>query len=57
MNEVAMALEKMDIPIDEVISAMSTKWNALDFKPGLVGGHCISVDPYCFIAKAKTYGA
>lgn len=57
MNEVAMALEKMDIPMDEVISAMSTKWNALDFKPGLVGGHCISVDPYYFIAKAKTYGA
>lgn len=56
MNEAAMALDKMGIPMNEVILAMSTKWNALDFKPGLVGGHCISVDPYYFMSRAKTYG-
>ena len=46
MNELAMIFERMDIHTKEVLDAMNTKWNALDFTPGLVGGHCISVDPY-----------
>lgn len=56
MNEISMALEKMNIPTEEVYDAMSTKWNALNFRPGLVGGHCISVDPYYFISKAQACG-
>ena len=45
-----------DINSNDVIEAASTKWNFLPFKPGLVGGHCISVDPYYFIHKAKQVG-
>lgn len=56
MNELAMAFDKMDIDTSEVITAMNTKWNALSFYPGLVGGHCIGVDPYYFIYKAEKLG-
>ena len=42
MNELAMVFERMDIHTKEVLDAMNTKWNALDFTPGLVGGHCIA---------------
>lgn len=56
MNEVAMVLHRMDIDTKEVIEAMNTKWNALGFYPGLVGGHCIGVDPYYFIYEAEKLG-
>lgn len=56
MNELAMVFEKMDINTKEVIDAMNTKWNALRFTPGLVGGHCIGVDPYYFIYQAEILG-
>ena len=56
MNELAMAFHRMGIDTKEVMKAMSTKWNALSFKPGLVGGHCIGVDPYYFIYKAENLG-
>ena len=46
MNEIAIICDKLKIDTDEVIAGMNTKWNALGFKPGLVGGHCIGVDPY-----------
>lgn len=46
----------MDIDTNEVIEAASTKWNFIKLKPGLVGGHCISVDPYYLIQKAQVYG-
>jgi UDP-N-acetyl-D-glucosamine/UDP-N-acetyl-D-galactosamine dehydrogenase len=51
-----MVFEKMNIDTLEVIEAMNTKWNALGFVPGLVGGHCIGVDPYYFIYKAQRLG-
>ncbi len=53
MNELSMTLSRMDISTKDVIDAMNTKWNALGFHPGLVGGHCISVDPYYLIYKAE----
>ena len=53
MNELAMVFHQMGIDTDEVAAAMDTKWNALKFRPGLVGGHCIGVDPYYFIYKAE----
>lgn len=56
MNELAMVFDKMDIDTKEVIDAMNTKWNALGFTPGLVGGHCIGVDPYYFIYGAERLG-
>ncbi|WP_215147089.1 nucleotide sugar dehydrogenase [Exiguobacterium sp. s91] len=56
MNELAMVFDKMDIDSTEVIEAMNTKWNALKFSPGLVGGHCIGVDPYYFIYEAERLG-
>lgn len=52
VNEVAMIFDKIGISTKEVIDAMNTKWNALGFRPGLVGGHCIGVDPYYLIYKA-----
>lgn len=57
MNEAATVFQAMDIDTNEVVDAMNTKWNALGFRPGLVGGHCISVDPYYLIDKAATLGA
>lgn len=56
MNELAMVFERMGIDTNEVINAMNTKWNALGFRPGLVGGHCIGVDPYYFIYEAEKLG-
>lgn len=53
MNELALTLDRMNIRTAEVLEAMNTKWNALGFRPGLVGGHCISVDPYYLIQKAQ----
>ena len=56
MNELAMMFDKMNIRTLEVLEAAQTKWNFLDFKPGLVGGHCIGVDPYYLTHKAKELG-
>jgi UDP-N-acetyl-D-galactosamine dehydrogenase len=56
MNELAMIFDKMGIDTNDVVDAMNTKWNALGFRPGLVGGHCISVDPYYFIYEAQKLG-
>ena len=56
MNEVAMICDRLSIDTDEVLSGMNTKWNALGFRPGLVGGHCISVDPYYLINVAEKFG-
>jgi UDP-N-acetyl-D-galactosamine dehydrogenase len=56
MNELAIVFDKMGIDTTEVIQAMNTKWNALGFTPGLVGGHCIGVDPYYFVYKAEQLG-
>lgn len=56
MNELAMAFDKMNIDTNEVVDAMNTKWNALGFRPGLVGGHCIGVDPYYFVYEAEKLG-
>jgi len=56
MNELFMILSKLDIDTHEVLEAAKSKWNFLDFKPGFVGGHCISVDPYYLIEKAGEEG-
>lgn len=56
MNELAMVFDRMGIDTNEVVDAMNTKWNALGFRPGLVGGHCIGVDPYYFIYEAEKLG-
>lgn len=56
MNELAMVFNKMDIDTQAVLRAAGTKWNFLKFNPGLVGGHCIGVDPYYFIYKAEELG-
>ena len=56
MNELAMVFDRMDIDTNEVVDAMNTKWNALGFRPGLVGGHCIGVDPYYFTYEAEKLG-
>lgn len=56
MNEIAKIFNAAGIDTQEVIKAASTKWNFLKFSPGLVGGHCISVDPYYLIQQAKVYG-
>ena len=56
INELALIFNKMDIDTHEVIAAASTKWNFLPFYPGLVGGHCISVDPYYLIDKSEKLG-
>lgn len=53
INELAMLFNKLDIETNEVLDAAQTKWNFLPFKPGLVGGHCIGVDPYYLTYKAK----
>lgn len=53
MNEMQMLFDKMQIDFSQVLKAAQTKWNFLPFKPGLVGGHCISVDPYYLAAIAK----
>jgi UDP-N-acetyl-D-galactosamine dehydrogenase len=56
MNELALIFDRLNISTHEVLAAAGTKWNFLPFKPGLVGGHCIGVDPYYLTAKAKQVG-
>lgn len=56
MNELAKIFNAMNIDTNDVIEAASSKWNFIKLKPGLVGGHCISVDPYYLIQKAQVYG-
>ena len=56
MNELALIFDKLDIDTSEVLAAAGTKWNFLKFKPGLVGGHCIGVDPYYLTHKAEILG-
>jgi len=56
MNEIAMICDRMGIDTNEVLDGMNTKWNALGFKPGLVGGHCIGVDPYYLTSAAEKLG-
>lgn len=56
MNELALIFDRMNIPTREVLAAAGTKWNFLPFTPGLVGGHCIGVDPYYLTTKAEELG-
>jgi len=56
MNELAMIFDRMDIDTSDVLAAAGTKWNFLPFRPGLVGGHCIGVDPYYLTYKAGLLG-
>ena len=56
VNELALMFERMGIDTNDVINAAATKWNFLPFKPGLVGGHCIGVDPYYLTYKAESLG-
>ncbi len=56
MNELALIFDRLEIDTQEVLKAAATKWNFLPFQPGLVGGHCISVDPYYMIHKAESVG-
>ena len=56
MNELAVVFDRMGIDTNEVVDGMNTKWNALGFRPGLVGGHCIGVDPYYFTYEAERLG-
>ncbi len=56
MNELAIIFDRLDIDTNEVLEAAGTKWNFLKFKPGLVGGHCIGVDPYYLTHKAEMVG-
>lgn len=56
MNELSLIFDQMNIPTIEVLEAAGTKWNFLNFRPGLVGGHCIGVDPYYLTHKAQEVG-
>lgn len=56
MNELSIIFNKLGISFDDVLSAAKTKWNFLDFRPGLVGGHCIGIDPYYLMHAAQTVG-
>ncbi|EJS88283.1 hypothetical protein AAUPMB_10526, partial [Pasteurella multocida subsp. multocida str. Anand1_buffalo] len=56
INELALIFNKMGIDTEDVLKAAGTKWNFLPFKPGLVGGHCIGVDPYYLTHKAQSLG-
>ncbi|HEV7997698.1 MAG TPA: nucleotide sugar dehydrogenase [Stellaceae bacterium] len=56
MNELAIIFDRLGIPTREVLAAAGTKWNFLQFTPGLVGGHCIGVDPYYLTARAEAAG-
>jgi len=56
VNELALIFDKMDIDTQDVLEAAATKWNFLNYKPGLVGGHCISVDPYYLAHKSESLG-
>ena len=56
VNEFSMIFHKLNIKTTDVLNAALSKWNFLDFKPGLVGGHCIGVDPYYLTYKSKQVG-
>lgn len=56
INEMAMMFDRMGVDTNEVVDGMNTKWNALGFRPGLVGGHCIGVDPYYIAYEAEVLG-
>lgn len=56
MNELALIFDRMGIDTSDVLDAAASKWNFIKFKPGLVGGHCIGVDPYYLVHKAQTLG-
>ena len=56
VNELSLIFKKLDIDTSDVLEAANTKWNFLDFKPGLVGGHCIGVDPYYLTYKSRIHG-
>jgi UDP-N-acetyl-D-glucosamine/UDP-N-acetyl-D-galactosamine dehydrogenase len=56
MNELAMVCDRLNIPTRDVLAAARTKWNFLRFSPGLVGGHCVGVDPYYLTAQAEAAG-
>ena len=56
INELSFIFSKLNIDTYEVLKAASTKWNFLNFKPGLVGGHCVSVDPYYLTYKSRKVG-
>jgi len=56
INELAMLFHRMDIDTEEVLAAAASKWNFLPFRPGLVGGHCVGVDPYYLTYKAQQIG-
>ena len=56
MNELSLIFDKMGIDTQDVLDAAGTKWNFLNYKPGLVGGHCIGVDPYYLAHKAESLG-
>ena len=56
VNELALIFDRMEIDTSEVLEAAGTKWNFLNFKPGLVGGHCIGVDPYYLLHKSESLG-
>ncbi len=56
MNELALIFNRMGIDTRDVLAAAGTKWNFLKFEPGLVGGHCIGVDPYYLTHKAAILG-
>src|SRR5260221_6352809 len=56
INELSMIFDRLDLNTFDVLEAAGTKWNFLKFKPGLVGGHCIGVDPYYLAMKAEIEG-
>src|SRR4029077_3518754 len=56
MNELAVIFDRLELDTIEVLEAAGTKWNFLPFRPGLVGGHCIGVDPYYLTHKAERTG-
>ncbi len=56
MNELSMIFARLGLDTDEVLKAAGTKWNFHHYKPGMVGGHCIPVDPYYLVQKAKEVG-
>lgn len=57
INELTLLFKKMDLPMKKILDASKTKWNFLNFQPGLVGGHCIGIDPYYLAYQAKRIGA
>ena len=56
MNDITKLFDKLNIDIFETLKAASTKWNFLNFKPGLVGGHCVAIDPYYLYYKGLSVG-